>query len=112
MSTATITYQVASNQVSQIKSAVLDIIYIDQNGVTQRIPGYSSATGAWSLTFTGTVGQPYSLSAVEVQGGANQNDQQFGQGVTVSVVDSNGPTTVTANNFSNTSLRAGVTGTI
>jgi len=110
MSTATVTYQVASNQVSQIKSAVLDIIYIDQNGVTQHISGYSTATGSWTTTFTGTVGQPYSLSAVEIQGG--NGHQSTGQGVTVTVTNSNGPATATANNFTNTAVRAGVTGTI
>jgi hypothetical protein len=110
MAATTVTYQVASNEVSQIKSAVLDIIYIDENGDTQRIPGYSSPTGAWSLTFTGTTGEPYSLSAVEIQGGKGQ--QSTGQGVTVTVNGSVGPVTATANNFTNTKLRAGVTGTL
>jgi hypothetical protein len=110
MATTTVTYQVAANQVSQIKSAVLDIIYVDANGVTQRIPGYSSATGAWSITFTGTIGQPYSVSAVEIQGGDGQ--QSTGQGVTVTMVESVGPVTVTANNFTDTKVRAGVTGTL
>ena len=110
MSTASVTYQVSANQISQIKSAVLDIIYIDNTGATQHISEYSSPTGSWTLSFTGTVGQPYSLSAVEIQGGLGP--QSTGQGVTVTVVDSNGPVTTTANNFTNTKVRAGVTGTI
>jgi len=71
MSTATVGgNQVASNQVSQIKSSCfLDIIYIDQNGwLNTSLDYFKTATGLGQLPFTGTVGQPYSLSAVEIQG--------------------------------------------
>lgn len=105
MSTATVTYQISVQELSQIKSAVLDIQYIDQNGVTQYLHGYSSPTGYWSTTFTGTVGQPYGCSAIEVQGG--KGPESIGQGVQVVLIDSNGPTTTTVNNYTNTALRAG-----
>jgi hypothetical protein len=110
MSTATITYQVSANQISQIKSAVLDIIYIDLNGVTQRIPGYSSPTGSWSLTFTGTQGNQYGCSAVEIQGGNGQ--QSTGQGVQVVMTNSHGSVTTTVDNYTNTKIRAGAELTI
>ena len=110
MSTATVTYGVSAGQVSQIKSAVLDIQYIDQNGVLQHISGYSAPAGSWTLTFTGTVGNPYFISAREIQGG--NAPESVGQPVTVTVTDSNGSVSRTANNFSNTSINAGLDGTI
>jgi hypothetical protein len=110
MATATVTYLVAVNQLSQIKSCVLEINYIDAAGVRQRIPEYSTATGGWSYSFTGTIGQTYSISAIEIQGGLYKNS--VGQGVQVTVIDSNGPTTTVANNYTNTSLRASLNGTI
>jgi len=131
MSTAAVIYQVASNQPQNtrlsgpnnqpipidVNSAVLQISYTDQNGVNQVVSNYSSASGIWTLAFTGTVGQPYALSAVEIQ------TQNVPYGVTVTVFK-NGSQVATANNFtggvttpdgqkfSATQLPAGVSGTL
>ena len=105
MSTAVLVYQVsASNASNQVKSSVIQIQYIDQAGVNQRINA-TTPNGTWSLTFpTFTVGQPYGLNAVEVQ------SDKPGQVVTVTVLEA-GSSVATANNGANTKLPAGVTGT-
>jgi hypothetical protein len=131
MPTATVTYSVQSNQtqptvvsgtnnqpvVHQINPAILNITYVDQNGVDQHVTNFSSTAGSWNLTFTGTVGQPMAVSAVEIE-------QYPPLGVTVVATSSNGSQTLTATNvgrasvtvgqqiFPGTTIPAGVTGTI
>ena len=104
MSTTSLTYLVsASNASNQVKSSVLKIQYIDNLGV-DKLLNVTTPNGSWSLVFpTFTVGQPYSLNAIEVQ------SDKPGQVVTVSVIEA-GTTEATANNNANQKLPAGVTG--
>lgn len=103
MSTKVVLYQaVATPTIDTSLPSVLDIIYIDKNGATQRVNGFAAPKNQWNISFTGTVGQPYSCAAI---------DRQSGQKVTVTVYE-DGSSVTSADNSANTALFAGVTGTI
>lgn len=102
ITTPTITYQAvfSPGQVASSPST-FEINYIDQNGVYQTVPSYSS-NNIWSLSFTGVLDNQYYVSA---------RDIQSAYAVTVNVYE-NGVLVATANNSLNPNIRAGVSGTI
>ncbi len=121
MSTATVTYsasvtQAPTGSANDFTPAVLDITYIDQNGVNQRVPNLVTPTGGWSISFTGTVGNTMGISAIEHEGVPPAI-------VTVTAVSSNSGsntnnngsgtvTTVGQQKFTSTMIPAGLTATI
>ena len=109
MSTTAVVYTVSSaptqsypSKTAQVPS-VFDIGYKDLNGNGQAIRSYAAPNNQWTLSFTGTVGNLYHLRAIDLQ--------NPGAVVTVSV-SSGGSVVATANNSANTTLAAGVTGTL
>lgn len=110
MATATVQYVVTVSNPSQSpaqndhRGVNLDIDYIDQNGVTQRITGDSLPSGAagWNISFTGTVGNQYHVAARDIQ--------NFG--IVTTTMNKNGSQVATSNNATNPNIKAGVTGTI
>lgn len=83
--------------------SVFNIGYKDVNGNGQALYNYCAPNNQWTTSFTGTVGNLYNLKAIDIQ---NPNSV-----VTVTVYE-NGSVVATANNSTNTTLSAGVTGTL
>jgi len=109
MTTAAVVYTVSAapsqsypSKTAQVPS-VFNIGYKDANGNGQALYNYCAPNGGWTLSFTGTVGNIYHLKAIDIQ---NPNSV-----VTVTVLE-NGSQVATANNSANTTLSAGVTGTL
>lgn len=109
MATATVVYVVSAvpSQSYPSKSAqvpsVFNIGYKDANGVGQALYNYCAPNNQWTISFTGTVGNLYHVKAIDIQ---NPNSV-----VTVTAYE-NGSSVATANNSANTTLPAGVTGTL
>lgn len=103
MATAVVKYQAVSTptRAGSVPS-VLDIIYKDANGVTQRVTGYAAPLNQWSLTFTGTVGNEYYVAAIERQNSFPVTITVYKDGVAGTAVS----------NSSNPLLLAGIDGTI
>jgi hypothetical protein len=99
----TATPNIASSEAGNNNTpSVFNIYYVDKNGADQKVIGFNAPLSTWSISFTGTVGSIYSISAIEIS-------NHFP--VTVSIYKA-GSLSTSTDNSTDTTINAGVTGTI